>query len=106
MTIMTNELSLAGRVDCIMRGNYRTCMVCQDRFHLDDGDDYILGFVCAGCDEEHRERVVPVVDLVAALDRMPIVVIDDRRFVCADYNAECRSEDWHGCNDCINYPKA
>jgi hypothetical protein len=47
--------------------NYRTCMVCEDRFHLDDGDDYILGFVCNDCDKEHRERVVSVVELATAL---------------------------------------
>jgi len=86
--------------------NYRTCMVCTERTHLDDGEDYILGFVCNDCDEEHRGRVVPVVDLVAALNRMPVVMIDDRRMVCAKYTDQCNDEDWRGCSDCKYYPKA
>jgi hypothetical protein len=106
MTIMTNELSLAGRVDNIMQGNYRTCMVCTERYHRDDGNDYIVGFVCNDCDEQHRNRVVPVAELRAALTARPVVVLDDRRFVCAEATDHCRDEDWHGCTPCKHYPRA
>jgi hypothetical protein len=33
-------------------------------------------------------------------------VIDDRRFVCAEYTDQCRDEDWHGCTPCKHYPRA
>ena len=43
--------------------NYRTCMVCEDRFHCDDGRDFIVGWVCNDCDEQHRNRIVPIAEL-------------------------------------------
>lgn len=79
-------------------------MICTGQFHKDDGDNYITGFVCDDCDEQRRERVVPIAELRAALGSTPVVVLDDRRFVCADYSGECQSEDWHGCNDCVHHP--
>ena len=83
--------------------NYRTCMACTERVHRDDGEDYILGFVCNDCDENHRERVVPIAELAEvfrdwAVERevtFSTVTLDE---FCGVDCADC--DEYGDCADC------